>query len=66
MQHGGSRHPEALRFDRVVSMSLESGGRAAVVGTDRTERAFVSPFEFARCFAGPVAQPTDALQDGLR
>jgi len=66
MQHGGSRHPEALRFDRVVSMSLESGGRAAVVGPGETERVFVSPFQPARGLAGPVAQPTDALQDGLR
>ena len=66
MQHSGSRNREALSFNLVVSMSLESGWRAAVVGPDETERVFVSPFELARYLAWPVAQRTYVLQDGLR
>ena len=66
MQHSGSRMKDALEFQLVVSMSLESGWRAAVIGPDETERVFVSPFELARYLAWPVAQRTYVLQDGLR
>ena len=65
MQHSGSRTREALQFQLVVSMSLESGWRAAVVGPDETERVFVNPFELARYVAWPVAATPHVLQGGL-
>jgi len=66
MQHSGSRMKDALEFQLVVSMSLESGWRAAVIGPDETERVFVSPFELARYLAWPVAREAQALQGGIR
>lgn len=66
MQHSGSRMKEAHQFQLVVSMGLESGWRAAVIGPDETQRVFVSPFELARYLAWPVAREVHALQGGIR
>jgi hypothetical protein len=66
VQHEGIRVREGLQFNLVVSMSRESGWRAAVVGPDDTERVFVSPFELARYLAWPAASVSFVLQGGVR
>lgn len=66
MHHEGSRAREGMQFQLVVSMSRDSGWRAAVVGPDATERVFASPFELARYLAWPVAAAAHGTHGGMR
>lgn len=61
----GWKNKDGLQYSLVVTMSRETGWRAAVLTPDSTERVFVSPFELARFLAWPVAA-TRVLQGGLR
>lgn len=65
MQHHGTPSKEGLQFRLVVSMSRESGWRAAVLGPDAAEHVFFSPFELARYLAWPAARMPHAMPGGI-
>jgi len=60
----GWKGKDGLQYRLVVTMSRETGWRAAVLGPDSSERVFVSPFELARFLAWPAA--AQVPQGGLR